>query len=713
MRDEGFRGLCLFLVAHPADLDLARALRARLPRAIALAALPMGGAGPLTSLGAPFDHVLTPEPDEAPEVLLARVQGVAGPLLLALLSDDRSPLAAGFVAALKGLRLPTILMQLEPALPGDAFGIWPAIRPGLARWGATRPPRLALQSPALALSAGLAAARLPPDPFGVGGVGDMAFGRLPSTIRPLPDLPGEEILLEGGLLPAEEEALLAERAAARSAVLRFLGPGETAHEVRSVSLVVTRSAALAVDAVRLGLRAVLLDPAIPPMPPGAPLRVAAPEEVLRAVEEAWATDPDPAWQPPAMLLAQRSPVMMADMLASEIMELHGRAAARAGTALPPGLAPPPGLRRFDTASQLRFPAFPFGAMRGGLPGLPLPPIPRLVVIGHDWSDRTGLARPAKYALTAFSLLGMETLALEANGEARAPDILAELRRDDFVIFNSVGLFERSDEAAEVFARIDPSRRCLYLHETAYTLDRFAQEQPARFRRFLPLLAGADVLCVSGKQADFLAQRYGVRRTHVVYNTTWLPPRPDTAAPVRPVIAMAGTLQRRKGVDLFSRVADLAAREGLALDFQWIGHETEETPSLYLSPRVEWAGRMEGAALAAAMGRIDTLLLSSVDDPMPLSAIEAVMLGKRIVCYAATGTEELVRGLPGCAVFEEHAPEPALRALLAARAEPVSPACFAALEEDKVGLAAFLARLSRAITSIQARRSAVPSPVLAQ
>lgn len=738
MTRAAFSGVCLFLVGDQKDIEQFRPLRERLNRVpVLLAGVAVGPPSSLLrSTGAVFHRFFAPPPPEGtegtpsaepagePEALNSLLKREHGPVLAAFLHDDREAAAAHWALACKRMRIPVYLLQRETALPPDAFGIAGGAG-AAARWGHTRPTRILVQSPELALALGRAAAGLGPDDFGVNGLEEVLLGQTafaaPWDLPPGPMAVPGLVLAEEGILTPAQQARLGELAVAWEASLLPFDPAVPAPALPGAArrLLLTRSAALGMAALRQGWRALVIDPAgLGLEAAAAPIAVCATaERGLRLLPGLWRQPPQPDWPAPARLRAKASAVMQADVVAQEITDRVLRAAARAKLPVAiPGAAPPRGLRRFEAMTHLRFPLFPFAELRAAIDAVALPPVPRVVVVTHDWSDRTGLARPAKYYLTALNALGLEAIALEVGEAARAADILGELRIDDFVVFNSIGVFERSDAAVEVLAELAPSGRCLYLHETAFTLERFAEQQPARFARLAPWLREASVLCVSRKQAAFLREAHGVRQTHVVYNTTTLPEAGGgtAAAPDRPVVAMVGTVQRRKGADLFSAVAELAARAGHDWAFEWIGHETEEAASLYRSAEVAWRGRLEGRALAEAMQRVDTLFLSSRDDPFPLSALEAIRLGKRVVCYAATGIEEVIRGLPGTAVFDDYTPEAALAALVAARREQPSPAANAALEAEVFGLPAFLNRMTAAIAATLGRQPATAvAPVLPQ
>ena len=214
-------------------------------------------------------------------------------------------------------------------------------------------------------------------------------------------------------------------------------------------------------------------------------------------------------------------------------------------------------------------------------------------------------------------------------------------------------------------------------------------------RLLPKLK---VLCVSTSQADMF-RALGVSDPVVVYNTV---PRDTHRARARrtpgerPRIVMVGSMQDRKGLDLFSRVAELAYTQGLPWRFAWIGHKTWRIgPSTLLSDRVEWMGALSRDRVREELAASDVFFLSSVDDPMPLSVVEAVQQRLRAVTYHRVGSREVLEGVPGYRSFAEYTPEAALDALRRVLDEEVSEVDYQDVE-DLFDIPAFAARMTTAL-----------------
>jgi glycosyltransferase involved in cell wall biosynthesis len=110
----------------------------------------------------------------------------------------------------------------------------------------------------------------------------------------------------------------------------------------------------------------------------------------------------------------------------------------------------------------------------------------------------------------------------------------------------------------------------------------------------------------------------------------------------------GTIELRKGVDLFIECATIIKRRpgGERFQFVWIGNgfdpEREVAYSAYLADQMKRAGLGSQMKILRATSQIelayqsaDLLLLSSRLDPLPNVAIDALMLGLPVLCFEKT------------------------------------------------------------------------------
>ena len=235
---------------------------------------------------------------------------------------------------------------------------------------------------------------------------------------------------------------------------------------------------------------------------------------------------------------------------------------------------------------------------------------------------------------------------------------------------------------------------IYFHETAFVVDRFSESHRHKMAALRWVLRHRKVLCVSEQQRKYLEDTFGTKEAVVVYENVPAVERTEVPATGRPLILMVGSIQERKGVTLFSQVADMASAEGLDWEFCWIGRGS--SVGLYQSPSVTWAGVRTGPELVASLRRAAAFFLPSVDDPFPLSCLEALREFTRCVVYRRVGTSEILDGLLGCAVYDEYTAESALQALRRALTQELDRAAVSRINRTVASVEAFSERLQKAL-----------------
>ena len=254
-----------------------------------------------------------------------------------------------------------------------------------------------------------------------------------------------------------------------------------------------------------------------------------------------------------------------------------------------------------------------------------------------------------------------------------------------LIFNGLDCFWRWEALLVCLLRPNTA---VYLHDTAYMLDAFARDYPLRHRLLARILRRNPVLCVSRAAESLYLERYGATRTTVVYETLAPRPKPDFA-PGSVHIVMVGMLDPRKGVDLFSDLADLARARGRSWTFHWLGGVGSREPGKR-PESVRWPGWVHDVDPFPRAA--DLFFLASADDPFPLSCLEALRACRRCVVYAGTGLAEVIDNLPGCAVYHRRDPEDALSAIDAALAAEPVPADYDRIARDHYNLDGFAQRV---------------------
>ncbi|MBG0852981.1 glycosyltransferase family 4 protein [Streptomyces spinoverrucosus] len=325
----------------------------------------------------------------------------------------------------------------------------------------------------------------------------------------------------------------------------------------------------------------------------------------------------------------------------------------------------------------------------------------LAVLGLGFSYVTGVAIPVlTYTQSLLAQSPVDVRYFDLGVYTRAEDVLSDLEGAEVVLINSLAPFWRSPLANDLVEALHAVGRSvvLYAHETEYVMNFEGEQHALRHAEMLKVLPKMKVLCVSTAQADMFRQ-LGVNDPVVIYNTV---PQDTHRARARrtpgaePRIVMVGSMQDRKGLDLFSRVAELAHAQGLPWRFAWIGHKTWRiSPSTLVSDRVEWMGALSRDRVREELAASDVFFLSSVDDPMPLSVVEAVQQRLRTVTYHRVGSREVLEGVPGYRSFGEYTPEAAFEALRGVLAEEVSEEEYQDVEE-LFDIPAFTARMTAAL-----------------
>lgn len=313
----------------------------------------------------------------------------------------------------------------------------------------------------------------------------------------------------------------------------------------------------------------------------------------------------------------------------------------------------------------------------------------VVILVHEWRSPGGAWRSMHTFYEALLAQGKPVRLVHRKQPGSLKVLLGAARYSPKLVVNGMSAFLHWETLLLCWLRKD----CyLYLHDTEYMLAEMERTYPCKYRWLRFLLGRNPVLCVSEAMAKLYQERFGAT-THVVYET--LPPLAEADFnPAKTNIVMVGTQNARKGVELFSKVADLAKANGHSWAFHWIGGQRH--PGLYYSENVNWLGWVDGPQ--HLLRQAAAMLLTSVDDPFPLSALEAIRAGTRCVVYEKTGTSEVVSGIQGCQVFHDHTPESALAALEAALSENVDTEAYAKLADTVYGEQVFTERMLGILSS---------------
>ncbi|HUG10157.1 MAG TPA: glycosyltransferase [Opitutaceae bacterium] len=308
-----------------------------------------------------------------------------------------------------------------------------------------------------------------------------------------------------------------------------------------------------------------------------------------------------------------------------------------------------------------------------------------VIIGYAFFVANGAWRSIYNYFRMREAEGLPAKLIDRRNIRTFRQFLAAFFFGRHVIFNSLDCFWHWEALAFCLMRRDTM---VYLHDTEHTLDGFAREHPFKYRLLGRILRRNRVLSVSTAAADLYRRRFGAQRTLVVYENLADRKIPDFEPGVKHIV-MTGVLDARKGVELFSSVADRAKELGLPWRFHWLGGIHSKDAGRH-SANVTWWGWVDN--VDEFLAKADVFFLSSKDDPFPLSCLEALRARRRCVAYAATGVAEAMRGVAGCAVYEAHTVESAFAAIKHVLGEAPDEAAFARVHDEFIKVAAFSRRM---------------------
>ena len=316
---------------------------------------------------------------------------------------------------------------------------------------------------------------------------------------------------------------------------------------------------------------------------------------------------------------------------------------------------------------------------------------KLVIVGYDFQSEGGAWRSIYRFFRYAEAQGEATLLIDRRKQGTFRQLLAAFCFSPCILVNGIGVFYCWEGILACFFRTDI---LIYLHDTAHSVGGFARMHPWKFRFFRFILKRNTVLCVSEQMEKYYRNEFSVRHSQVVREAVALPTQPEFEPGLRHIV-MVGSLDERKGVPLFSEVAAMAAAKNLPWKFHWVGALASQSLGK-LSQNVHWWGWQDTPL--EFVRRAEVFFLSSVDDPLPLACLEAMMLGKRCVVYRQTGIAEMIEGVCGCAIFENYSSADAFRALEKVLGENPDRARLAQITEENASVPAFVAKIQQIIVA---------------
>ena len=243
--------------------------------------------------------------------------------------------------------------------------------------------------------------------------------------------------------------------------------------------------------------------------------------------------------------------------------------------------------------------------------------------------------------------GVRELSRRLGGGQRLPTYgLAPFSRNyDVVLGNTIATLEHLD-----YFKRKGMRTVCWMHELEFVIKSMFTPE-----RFLELSRSVDCFVTASKAVDATLIRMGVAaESRVVYEFS--PNRTDIqldAAAVKRelgfpencfLVGGGGTVEWRKGTDLFLQIASIVLRSEQDIRFVWVGgadlSSADYARTMYDFERLNIGDKVVFTGITYRPERylsaIDVFALTSREDPFPLICLEAAGFGKPIICFENAG-----------------------------------------------------------------------------
>jgi glycosyltransferase involved in cell wall biosynthesis len=285
------------------------------------------------------------------------------------------------------------------------------------------------------------------------------------------------------------------------------------------------------------------------------------------------------------------------------------------------------------------------------------PLYGLVIFNNLRKMKTGATRSLRLAAPFLRDLGIHLHFVAARSILHfLPSLIRTKRlRYDFVMFNglaSVGSQSHFGYRLWQLSRLVRRPTLIYWHETDWVLDQHRRQNPASARRVDRLAANPTTVHLTASRAcsESIRKHYPQARPIELYECAVVPaPFDRPILPAEPpIVVNLASIQKRKGTGLFVETAIKVCQRHPTVEFLWLGGGQPfgtwraEIEATGLEHRILFPGFVESAYLS--LRRASLCFLSSRDDPFPLSVLEAMCLGRRVVAFDVGGAPEALAGL---------------------------------------------------------------------
>lgn len=271
----------------------------------------------------------------------------------------------------------------------------------------------------------------------------------------------------------------------------------------------------------------------------------------------------------------------------------------------------------------------------------------------------GNSKSIFYAINEFEKRGIATRAVSAKNIIHFGKGLKSLIRskakNKFIIFNSLGSIMPKNKYWILYfflSRIMGFKCYIIWYETADYFQKHINNHRLWLKFSFWLLKGNHVNHIIASKAaqSTIDMFFPAKEGNLIYNCAKinLSADPDENCFKNPTVINIGSVQNRKGYDLFVKTAIKSCLVYPTLNFYWIGPIHDREIFLYgekliseasLGGRIKWLGKMDYPETILSKSHL--LFLSSRFDTMPLTMIEALALGKEIISFHSGGAQEVL------------------------------------------------------------------------
>lgn len=174
-------------------------------------------------------------------------------------------------------------------------------------------------------------------------------------------------------------------------------------------------------------------------------------------------------------------------------------------------------------------------------------------------------------------------------------------------------------------------------------------------------AGRDYLVTllhAAKDAVFMQPYEVPAATALAESREVVVPEPDQ----RPCFLFVGSIKPRKGVHLLLQSCAELAKQGYQDYTVWVVGDGDQRPELEafcqdhgLTEQVKWIGKVDYSQLGNYFQQVDVFVLPTLEDTWGMVVLEAMVLGKPILCSCWAGASELIQDGHNGYRFDPHHP----------------------------------------------------------